>query len=78
VEEILAFNNFLRLSIGALVTKIWPNKFVRWCQGGDFVEFWGSAFPASRVQHNISDLHYKFALGPHHVSKYGRYPFCDR
>ena len=26
----------------------------------------------------ISDLHSKFALGPHHVSKYGRHPFCDR
>jgi len=26
-------------------------------------------FPASRVQH-ISDLHSKFALGPHHVWKY--------
>ena len=28
------------------------------------------AFPASHVQH-ISDLHSKFALGPHHVWKYG-------
>ena len=34
-------------------------------------------FPASRVQH-ISDLHSKFALRPHHVSKYGRHPICDR
>jgi len=25
------------------------------------------------VQH-LSDLHSKFALGPHHVSKYGRHP----
>ena len=30
---------------------------------GDFLD---PAFPASRVQH-ISDLHSKFALGPHHV-----------
>jgi len=29
--------------------------------------FLGPAFAASRVQH-ISDLHSKFALGPHHVS----------
>jgi len=29
----------------------------------------------SRVQH-VSDLHSKFALGPHHVSKYGRHPIC--
>jgi len=35
----------------------------------------GTAFAASRVQH-LSDLHFKFALGPHHVSKYGRHPTC--
>jgi len=29
------------------------------------------------VQH-ISDLHSKFALGPHHVPKYGRDPICGR
>jgi len=28
------------------------------------------------VQH-ISDMHSKFALRPHHVSKYGRHPICD-
>ena len=32
----------------------------------------GPAFAASHVQH-ISDLHSKFALGPHHVTKYGRH-----
>ena len=37
----------------------------------------GLAFAASRVQH-LSDLHSKFALGPHHVSKYGRHPTCGR
>jgi len=30
--------------------------------------FLGPAFAASRVQH-LSDLHSKFALGPHHVSR---------
>ena len=39
----------------------------RWRIFGDILR---SVFPASRVQH-ISDLHSKFALGPHHVSKYG-------
>ena len=34
-------------------------------------------FPASCVQH-ISDLHFKFALGPHHVWKYGRHPIDGR
>jgi len=40
-----------------------------------FASFLRPAFPASRLQH-ISDLHSKFALRPHHVSKYGRYPIC--
>ena len=35
------------------------------------------AFATSRVQH-LSDLQSKFALGPHHVSKYGRHPTCGR
>jgi len=34
-----------------------------------------AAFPASRAQH-VSDLHCEFALGPHHVSMYGRHPMC--
>jgi len=45
----------------------------RWRIFGDFLR---PAFAASRVQH-VSDLHSKFALGPHHVSKYGRHPICD-
>ena len=42
------------------------------CDGAEMVifgEFLGPAFVASRVQH-VSDLNSKFALGPHHVSKY--------
>ena len=50
--------SFFRLSIHALVAKIWPDKVMRWCPDGDFL---GPAFPASRAQH-ISDLHSKFAL----------------
>jgi len=33
------------------------------------------AFSASHVQ-QVSDLHPKFALRPHHVWKYGRHPVC--
>jgi len=33
-------------------------------------------FSASRVQ-QVSDLHSKFALRPHHVWKYGRHPIRD-
>jgi len=40
---------------------------VQWCPDGEFLAiFLGPAFPASHVQH-ISDLHFKFALGPQHV-----------
>jgi len=43
----------------------------------NFASFLRPLFAASRVQH-ISDLHSKFALRPHHVSKYGKHPICDR
>jgi len=45
----------------------------RWRILGGFL---GPAFPTSCVQH-VSDLHSKFALGPHHVWKYGRHPICE-
>ena len=32
-------------------------------------------FSTSRVQ-QVSDLHLKFAVRPHHVWKYGRHPIC--
>jgi len=35
------------------------------------------AFPVSRVQ-QVSDLHLKFVLRPHHVWKYGRHPVYGR
>jgi len=65
---------FFRLSIHALVAKIWPDKVVRWCQDGDFLR---PVFAVSRLQ-RISDLHSKFALRPHHVPKYGKHPISDR
>jgi len=73
VEEVLLFNKFFfRLSICALVAKIWPDKFARWCPDGDFWRFFlRPVFTASRVQ-QVSDLHSKFALRPHDVSMYGR------
>jgi len=39
--------------------------------------FMRPVFAASRQQH-ILDLHSKFALGPRHVSKYGRHPTRGR
>jgi len=66
--------SFFRLSIRALVAKIWPDKAVRWCRDGDFLR---PVFPASPVQH-VSDMHSKFALRSHHVWKYGWHPISDR
>jgi len=37
VEEVLLLNNFFRLSILALVTKIQPDKVVHWGRDGDFL-----------------------------------------
>ena len=38
VEKVLLLNKFFfRLSIHALVAKIWPDKVVRWCRNGDFL-----------------------------------------
>jgi len=34
-------------------------------------------FSVSRAQ-QVLDLHSKFALGPHHMSKYGRHPISNR
>jgi len=65
MEEVSLFNKFFRLSICAVVAKTQPDKFVQWCADCDFLHHF-SVFPASRM-HNISDLHSKFALRPHHV-----------
>jgi len=77
VEQILLLNKFFPIVDTCLscddIARQCPAMVPRWWF---FSEFTGPAFPASRVQH-VSDLHSKFALGPHHVSKYGRHPFCD-
>jgi len=80
MEEVLLFKSFFRSSIHALVAETEPDKVVRWCRDGDFCIIFASflrpVFSVSRVQH-ISDLHLKFALRPHHVWKYGKYPICN-
>ena len=52
-----------------------PDKVVRWCADGDFWRLFWVLFSESRVQ-QVSGLHLKFALRPHHVWKYGRHPIC--
>jgi len=47
------------------------------CRRPIFASFLRRVFSVISVQH-ISDLHSKFALRPHCVSKDGRHPICDR
>jgi len=49
-------------------------KVPRWRPFGDFLR---AVFSASCAQ-NVSDLHSKFTLRPHHMWKYGRHPISDR
>jgi len=74
VEEILLLNKFFFQIVNMCISYAdIARQVVQGCPDGDFL---GPVFPASRVQH-VSDLHSKFALGPHHVSKYGGHPICD-
>jgi len=66
--------SFFLLLIHASAAKIQPDKVVRSCHMATFLR---PVFAASRVPH-ISDMHSKFALGPHHVWKYGRHSISGR
>jgi len=78
VEEILLLNKFFSivdmcLSCEDVALQSCP-MVPRWPIFGDFL---GPAVSPSHAQ-QVSDLHSKFALGPHHVTKYGRHPMCGR
>jgi len=47
----------------------------RWQIFGNFCVLYFQRLPCSTC--DVSDLHLKFALRPHHVRKYGRHPICD-
>jgi len=75
--EILLFNNFFSdCRYVPSLRRYSPTNLCDGAQMANFLHFLRPAFPASRVQY-VSDLHSKCALGPHHVSKYGRHPVCD-
>jgi len=73
VEEVLVFNKFFPIVDTCLNCEDMARQSCamvpRW-------RFLCPVFSASCVQH-ISDMHSKFALKPHHVWKYGRYPISD-
>jgi len=78
LEDILLFNKFFSDCLYCLSSEDVAGQscamVLRW---RFFATFLRPLFPASRLQH-VSDLHPKFTLRPHHVSKYGRHPMCDR
>jgi len=67
VEEILLFNKFFFPIVDTCLScEVSLTKLCDDAQMAIFASFLRPVFPASHVQH-ISDLHSKFALGPHHV-----------
>ena len=74
VKEVLLFNKFFFPIVDMYLSceDIARQSCAR-CRDGDFLR---PVFSASRVQH-VSDLRRKFAVRPHHVWKYDRYPICD-
>jgi len=73
VEEILLLNKFFPI----VDTCLSCEDIIRQsCAMVPSWRFFASYVLASRMQH-VSDQHLKFALRPHHVSKYGRQPICD-
>jgi len=67
------FNRFFDCQYVPYLRRYGPTKL---CDGAEMAIFLRPVFTASRMQH-VSDLHPKFALRPHHVSKYSRHPICD-
>ena len=62
VEKILLLNKFFPIVDTCLSCEDIARQIC-----GIFASFLRPVFPASRLQH-ISDVHFKFALRPHHVS----------
>ena len=68
--------SFFRLSIRCLNCKDIARQNCAMVPRWRFLAtFLHPVFSASSVQ-QVSDLHLKFALRPHHVWKYGRHPIC--
>jgi len=88
------FNGFRVLAalLHGILAVVVRQTLRRWTEGATYIRQGGHhvghcphsswrylrpVFSASRVQ-QVSDLHSKFTLGPHHVWKNGRHPICDR
>ena len=77
LEEILLLNKFFPIVDTCLSCEDIARQSCAMVPRWRFLAtFLRPVFAASRVQ-QVSDMHSKFALRPHHVSKYGRHPICD-
>ena len=76
MEDILLLNKFFSDCRYMLQLRRYsPTKLCDGAQMAIFGNFLRPVFSTSRVQ-QVSDLHLKFALRPHHVWKYGRHLIC--
>jgi len=78
MDEILLFNKFFSdCQYMPQLRRYSPTKL---CDGAQMANFWRFFLhPVCSAIHmlHISELHFKFALRPRHVLKYGRHPVCN-
>jgi len=76
VEDILLLDKFFTIVDTCLSCEVIAGQSCAMVPRWRFLAtFLRPVFSAYRVQ-QVSDLHLKFALRPHHVWKYGRHPIC--
>ena len=76
VEDILLLNKFFPIVDKCLSCEDIARQSCAMVPRWQFLAtFSRPVFSASHMQ-QVSDLHLKFALRPHHVWKYGRHPIC--
>ena len=78
VEDILLLNKFFSIVNTCLICEDIAQQSCAMVPRWRFLAtFLRPVFSANHVQ-QVSDLHLKFALRPHHVWKYGRHPIYGR
>jgi len=77
VEDLSLLNNFFPIVDTCLSCEDIAQQSCAMVPRWQFLAIFGSCI-STEPQHVVSDLHYKFTLGPHHVTKYGRHPIYGR
>ena len=78
VEAILLLNKIF-FSDCRYVPQLQRYRPTKLCDDAHMAIFWGlfASCICSERRADVSDLHLKFALRPHHLCAYGRHPICD-